>query len=317
MEQTEVSPRLSQTPPATIEDGKIIAEVGSTVWIPIEFFVPNPDQPRKWFDPEELAATAKSYRHFGDVEEAVKVTLRDDGRIAFIIDGESRWRAALLPAAGLTGLSAFIKPVMSDDEVYRSSAVANTRRKEFSVIERALTIFEFQQRFNLDQNAAGAELGYEPNSVTYLMPFLDLHEKIQMLVMQNRLRAGVARQLAKYDITDQLRMLKTIEGAVVKNDGKPIHPNKAARILRGTAEKKKIATKKGTRGRDHSTHAQLVSRNLLTQAKNLLDALREFSQLKQAAIKELENPHFLDVERELLSVTKAANTQIERLSRQA
>ncbi|AKM78742.1 MAG: ParB-like protein partition protein [Candidatus Wolfebacteria bacterium GW2011_GWE1_48_7] len=317
MKQTAVSARLSQTPHATIEDGRIIAEVGSTVWIPIEFFVPNPNQPRKWFDPEELTATAKSYKHLGDVEEAVKVTLRDDGRIALIIDGESRWRAALLPAAGLSGLSAFIKPAMSDDEVYRSSAVANTRRKEFSVIERALTIFEFQQRFNLDQNAAGVELGYEPTAVSYLMPFLDLHEKIQQLVMQNKLGAGVARQLAKFNINDQLRMLKAIKDAVVENGNKPIHPNKVARILRGTAEKKKITPKKATRGRDHSTHAQLVSRNLLNHAKNLLDALREFSQLSQPTIKELENPHFLDIERALLSVTKAARTQIERLSRQA
>lgn len=314
MSESPALSQLSQTPPAQIVDGRIIAEVGTTVWIPIRFFCPNPSQPRRWFDPEELQATAKSYAYRGDVEEPVKVTLRDDGTVALIVDGESRWRAANI--ASLAGLSAYIKPEMTDNEVYRSSAVSNIRRKNFSVIEQALAVFELQQRFDLDQNAAGEILGMEPPSVTYLMPFLDLHPKIQMLVMQGKLGAGIARQFAKFKVEEQLGYLNGVIEAKKHNGGKPIHPNKVARILRGEMEKRGTKPKQLARGRSHSTHAQLVARNLLTKTGQFADAIKEFGCLNQKTVQDLADPHFLDIENSLQGIVRAIQKQLDRLSRQ-
>lgn len=293
MSEQSASSALSRTPPAQIVEGRIIAEVGTTVWIPIEFFVPNLEQPRKWFDPDELQSTAESYEHRGDVEDAVKVVLRNDGTIAFIVDGESRWRAAKI--AKLAGLSAYIMAPMSDDEIYLSSAVANIRRRDFSIIEKALAIFEIQQRFGLNQTEAGRRLGYKPATTAYLLKFLELDEPIQNLLMQGKLGSGVAFQLAKYKIEDQRKMLQTIKEEVKNNGGKPIHPNRVARILRGAAEKKGIQPKQASRGRDHYSHAQLVGRNLLTKLETLLPALREFKSLSKKEVEKLRKPHYLDI----------------------
>ncbi len=153
MHQTALVIQPSKTPMVTIEDGKLIATVGTTVRIPLEYIVPNPDQPRKYFDPEEQRATAESYKHRGDVEKAIDVVLRKDGTIAFIIDGESRWRSGKL--AKLESISCYINPDMDDNEIFLSSAVSNIRRRDFSVIEKALAIFELQQRFTIDENRAG------------------------------------------------------------------------------------------------------------------------------------------------------------------
>lgn len=315
MSEQPASPPLSKTPPAQIVEGRIIAEVGTTVWIPISFFVPNPEQPRKWFDDNELQSTAESYEHRGDVEDAVKVVLRDNETTAFIVDGESRWRAGKI--AKLAGLSAYIMAPMSDDEIYLSSAVANIRRRDFSIIEKALAIFEIQQRFSLNQTEAGKRLGYKPATTSYLLRFLDLDPLIQQLLMQNKIGAGVAFQLAKYKIEDQRKMLREIEKAVEANDGKPIHPNHAARILRSTAEKKGVRAKKSDRGRGHSTHSQLVARNLLSKARQLEDALQEFSTLDQKTIRELTNPHFLDIEQTLGYIVQKSKKELDRLSRHA
>lgn len=312
MSTTPASPPLLQTPPAQIVDGRIIAEVGTTVWIPIEFFAPNPEQPRKYFDDEELRSTAESYEHRGDVEEAVKVTLRADNTIAFIVDGESRWRAAKL--AGLAGLSAYVKPEMHDNDVYLSSAVSNIRRRNFSIIETALAIFEIQQRFDLSETEAGRKLGMKPSQTNYYLKFLDLDGKIQELLMQGKIGAGVAFQLAKFEVKDQRRMLLTIRDAVKENGNKPIHPNQVARILRGTAEKKGIQAKKSSRGREHSTHAQLVGKNLMTKLEQVSPALREFIALDKKEIEKLKNPHFLDILRELTNVTRNIGKAQDRMA---
>lgn len=87
MDPSVVPVRTSETPPITIINGMLVAEVGTTVWIPLEYIIPNPNQPRKFFDEEEQAATAESYKHRGDVEKAIDVILRklpDGTSIAFI-----------------------------------------------------------------------------------------------------------------------------------------------------------------------------------------------------------------------------------------
>lgn len=319
--QKKVLPvRPSNVPLIEIVDGKFVFEIGSTRRIPLDRIVPNPHQPRKYFDPSELRATAESYKHRGDVEKPLDVCIRttsEGADYAFIIDGESRFRAGKLPIAGLESISCYIKEDLGDDEIYLSSAVANIRRRDFSVIEQALTIFDLQMRFDLDQNAAGKLLGYEPSSVSYLMSFLDLHEKVQMLVMEKRLGVGVARQLAKFKVDEQLRYLKKIAEAIKENGGKPIHPNKVARILRGEMERKGAKPVQTGRGRNHSSHGQLVARHLLSSIERFEDALKEFNGLSPKVVKELTDPHFLDIEKGLQTATEHISEQLKRLAQHA
>ncbi len=320
MPKTTLPVYLSTVPPIKIVDGKFVADIGTTRRIPLHLIVPNPNQPRKYFDTAEQVATAQSYKHRGDVEKPLDICIRtapEGTDYAFIIDGESRFRAAKLPAAKLSSLSCYIKEDPGDDEIFLSSAISNIRRKDFSVIEKALAIFEIQARFNLSQNAAGELLGYEPSSVAYLMPFLNLHEKIQMAVMEGKLGVGIARQLAKFKPDEQLIYLKKVLEAIKANDNKPIHPNKLARILRGEMERKGTKPNKAGRGRTHSSHGQLVARHLVSCTNQLDEALKEFEELSSETVKELVNPHFLDIERSLQLIVKRANKQLERLSAHA
>lgn len=320
MQKKALPVRPSNVPLIEIVDGKFVFEIGSTRRIPLDRIVPNPHQPRKYFDPDEQKATAESYKHRGDVEKPLDVCIRttpEGADYAFIIDGESRFRAAKLPVASLQSISCYIKEDLGDDEIYLSSAVANIRRRDFSVIEKALTIFDLQVRFDLDQNAAGGLLGYEPSSVTYLMPFLDLHEKIQLAIMEGKLGAGIGRQLAKFKVDEQLRYLKKIAEAVKENGGKPIHPNKVARILRGEMERKGTKPVQTGRGRNHSSHGQLVARHLVNCLKRFEDALKEFGGLSPKVVKELTDPHFLDIEKGLQTATEHVNEQLKKLAQHA
>jgi ParB family chromosome partitioning protein len=313
MDQTVAAPaRISETPPITITDSRLIADVGTTVWIPLEYIVPNPDQPRKFFDKEELEAMAESYKHRGDVEKALDVILRNDSTIAFIQDGESRWRSAKI--AALTGVSCYICPDKSDDEIFLSSSIANIRRKDFTIIEKALAIFQIQQRFKLTEAEAGAQLGYKPSQTIYLLKFLDLDEKVQQLLIEGKLGSATAYQLASYAPEHQELGHIAVKKAVKENGGKPITSQKAARVIRKALEKKGIKPKQRSRGRETSTSAQLVARNLMTHLEKLRPALREFIALPKKDIEKLLNPHYLDIIQEMAGTQKELAKAQEKMA---
>ena len=74
--------------------------------IPLDKILPNPEQPRTIFDPEELNSLAQSIRENGVIQPIV-VEGAPDG--FFILhDGERRVRASRL--AGLTEIPASVGP---------------------------------------------------------------------------------------------------------------------------------------------------------------------------------------------------------------
>ena len=90
---------------------------------------PNPDQPRKDFEPEALEELAASIRQIGIIQP---VTLRkmDDGSYQ-IISGERRYRAA--KSAGLKSIPAYIKTA-EDDNVMEMALIENIQREDLNAI---------------------------------------------------------------------------------------------------------------------------------------------------------------------------------------
>ena len=303
----------SETPWATIENGRIIAEVGTTIRIPMGLIRPNPKQPRKFFDKAELEATALSYNHRRDVEQPIPVTLRDENRHVLIVDGGSRYLAAKI--AKLEGLSCYIKPPMTDDEVYLSSAVANIRRKSFSVVEIALALDELMERFGINQTEAGEKLGMTPFQVSYHLKFLNLTEDIHLRLMRGEIGNGIALQLAAFNQDDQKKMFALIKQAVKENDGKAIHPNKVSRILRGGGKKLGISPQQGARGRVHATHAELVGRHVTKEIEHVIKALAELKEISHADLQNLREPSAIDIQADLFDLQKKIAISLRQFDR--
>ena len=87
------------------EENKVVSS--GVVEIDINKIKPNPNQPRKNFDPEALNELASSIRTHGIVQPIVVNDLKDGTYL--IIAGERRWRAARL--CGFTTVPAVISPV--------------------------------------------------------------------------------------------------------------------------------------------------------------------------------------------------------------
>ena len=64
------------------------------LYLPIEYIKPNPDQPRKIFDTDELKELASTINQKGILQPLI-VTQKNDKNYE-IVAGERRWRAAQL-----------------------------------------------------------------------------------------------------------------------------------------------------------------------------------------------------------------------------
>ena len=100
--------------------------------MPLAHLVPNPDQPRKHFDPDSLQELAASIREKG-VLQPLMVRPISDHRFE-IVFGERRYRAAQI--AGLTEVPVIVRP-MTTQERDVVSAVENLQRKDLSKFEEA------------------------------------------------------------------------------------------------------------------------------------------------------------------------------------
>ena len=79
---------------------------GDISLLPLTVLRPNPDQPRRHFDPESLRELADSIKAQGIIQPLL-VRPQSDGTTYQIVAGERRWRAARL--AGLAQVPVFVR----------------------------------------------------------------------------------------------------------------------------------------------------------------------------------------------------------------
>ena len=98
--------------------------------LPLKQVIPNPDQPRKRFDPESLSELAQSIKTNG-LLQAITVQPLDDGRY-MIVAGERRWRAHQI--AKLKTIRAEVRAV-NDEQRDILAIVENLQRSDISPLE--------------------------------------------------------------------------------------------------------------------------------------------------------------------------------------
>jgi ParB family transcriptional regulator, chromosome partitioning protein len=112
------------------------------VQIPVELITPNPKQPRKRFDPEELANLTNSIREHGVIQPLLVCPTNQDG-IHILIAGERRLRAA--KGAHLKTVPAVIRDVKTDD-LATLALVENVMRDDMSPVEEGDAYLELRRK---------------------------------------------------------------------------------------------------------------------------------------------------------------------------
>ena len=159
--------------------------------LPIYKVEPNPDQPRKEFDPEELENLAESIRVHGLIQP---LTVREMPTGYYqIIAGERRWRAARL--AKLSEVPVVV--IDADDrKAMELALIENLQRQDLNPVEEALGYKALMEDYGLTQEEAAARVGKSRPAVANALRLLGLNPEVLELVRTGSLTAGHARAIA-------------------------------------------------------------------------------------------------------------------------
>jgi ParB family chromosome partitioning protein len=194
---TPETPRVAPLPDtADAHEG-----VGTTPRVRVDLIDPNPDQPRRTFDPERLSELSASIARSG-VLQPVVVT-RNGSRYTLLV-GERRWRASR--AAGLQSIPAVIADV-DPEERLELAIVENVQRHDLNPIELAHAYRALAER-GATQDDIGRRVGKDRSSVANLLRLLDLPVDMQADVESGRLSMGHAKALLQVSDADQRRELR-------------------------------------------------------------------------------------------------------------
>ena len=155
---------------------------------------PNPGQPRRDFDPEELSVLAESIKEHGVLQPLV-VRPRPSGRYQ-IVAGERRWRAARI--AGLSELPVVIRE-LTDEEAGEVALVENLVRADLNPVEEAAAIKNLMENFSMTQERVAQRIGRSRSAIANSLRLLSLPEGIKELLQSGALSSGHARALITLD----------------------------------------------------------------------------------------------------------------------
>ncbi|GLS86257.1 chromosome segregation DNA-binding protein [Cypionkella aquatica] len=163
----------------------------SELLLPVEKIVPNPDQPRRDFEPQALNDLAASLRQKGVIQPLI-VRKKPGQDLYEIVAGERRWRAAQI--AQLHELPVIIRE-FTDSEVLEIAIIENIQRAELNAIEEALAYRQLMDRFGHTQEKIAEALSRSRSHIANLLRLLALPGDVQQMVQSGTLSAGHARAL--------------------------------------------------------------------------------------------------------------------------
>ena len=156
--------------------------------LPLQKVEPNPNQPRRRFDEEELQALSDSIAEHGILQPLAVRAM--EGGFYQIIAGERRWRAARL--AGLKEVPVVV--VEADDRtVMELALIENLQRQDLNPMEEAEGYRVLTEEYGLTQEQAAARVGKSRPAVANALRLLALPEDVRSLVEKGELSAGHAR----------------------------------------------------------------------------------------------------------------------------
>ena len=177
-----------------------------TQLLPLQKLEPNPLQPRKNFDPEELDALADSIRQHGLIQP-ITVRRMPSGFYQ-IIAGERRWRACR--QAGVEEVAVLILEA-DDRKAMELALIENLQRSDLDPIEEARGYQELMNQYGMTQEQAAQSVGKSRPAVANALRLLSLSEPVLALVAEGKLSAGHARAiLAIKDANQQLALAQRV-----------------------------------------------------------------------------------------------------------
>ncbi len=166
----------------------------------IDIVIPNPEQPRKNFDEEQLNNLANSIKNVGLIQP---ITVVKKGSKYIIIAGERRYRASII--AGMKKIPVIVKDY-TERECKEIALIENLQRSDLNPIEEAVAFSNLINEYNLSQEELANTLSKSRSAIANSLRILTLPPEVKQLVIDGKLSAGHAKALVSLnDVGAQIK----------------------------------------------------------------------------------------------------------------
>jgi ParB family chromosome partitioning protein len=211
---------LTETSPSTVTDEEI--EVSKTV--PTKRIRANPEQPRTWFAPAELASLAESIKAVGQIMPVVVMEVKGDPNHDYeLVEGERRWQCCA--KHNIAKMRVVVRKIRDKEDQFVQSIIVNCNRAAHTPLEMARSIQKmmgFTMYAHLNDTDRMSEIGKAFGrsgnwAYVQLRMLKNLHPQILQMMEPSEqnpepaINATVAQTIAKCPDQDlQLTMARTI-----------------------------------------------------------------------------------------------------------
>ncbi|MEA2026744.1 MAG: ParB/RepB/Spo0J family partition protein [Chloroflexota bacterium] len=167
--------------------------VSVTREIPLSAISPNPEQPRRTFDPDELQQLVDSIAAHGLLQPIIVVE-SGDGYV--LIAGERRLRA--ITRLQLETIPAVVRTA-NEQERLELALVENIQRSDLNALDEARAYRHLMDEYGLTQERVAERVGRSRPAVANTLRVLETAPGVQQAVATGTISGGHARALAGLD----------------------------------------------------------------------------------------------------------------------
>ncbi len=198
---------IISTSPASVDEieKNVVNDKNRIRDLEISKIIPNPDQPRTFFDENEIAGLAESINAVGLIQPII---VREKDGLFVIVAGERRFRACKLNE--MKKIKGIV--IEADEEQnFTVALIENIQRENLNPIEEAKAYKLMIHRFKLKQQDVAKKVGKDRTTITNTLRLLNLPEEIQDGIIDKKISAGHAKVLLSLEDPDkQLRLYNDI-----------------------------------------------------------------------------------------------------------
>jgi ParB family chromosome partitioning protein len=239
--------------------------------------IPNPQQPRKVFNPEDLAELVHSIREIGILQPIVVRSIPGSKNFELIM-GERRLRAS--KEVGLEQIPVIIRDT-ADEDMLRDALLENLHRSQLNPLEEASAYQQLMADFGITQEQLAERIGRSRPQISNTIRLLRLPPLVQKRVAAGVLSAGHARAILAVGDPEAMQRLAD----KIVNEDLSV---RAAEALAGEAPTaKKPKPTAGTRRGHLDEIAERLGDRLDTRVKIALSAKKGLISIEFATIGDL------------------------------
>lgn len=178
-------------------------------YIEIEKIKPNPYQPRRDFDAQELNSLSDSMKEYGMLQPLLVSKIEKQVPSGTMVEYQLIAGERRLKAAGLAGLRQVPVIIKAPDESTKLelALIENVQRQNLNSLEEARAYKKLIDEFNLTQAQVAQKMGKSREAVANKIRLLDLPLEVQANVESGKISEGHAKVLLMVKNPERQRYL--------------------------------------------------------------------------------------------------------------